>query len=46
MIGGGGEDGQNMIASVDEKTNAIIVINATGIIQMSNKVHVGAQAWS
>ena len=31
-----------MLASVDEKTQAVVVINASGIIQLANKVGGGA----
>jgi hypothetical protein len=35
-----GEEGEagNLMTNVDENTRAIILINATGVIQMANKV--------
>jgi PAS domain S-box-containing protein len=33
-----GEDGSNMLAQVDEKNNAVCIINSSGIIQMANKM--------
>lgn len=33
-----GGNGSNMMAQVDERNNAVCVINATGTIQMANKV--------
>ena len=35
---GEGEEGDNPLGQIDEKSRAIILINATGIIQMANKV--------
>ena len=39
-------DEKNMLTTVNDEQNAIAVINATGIIQMSNKVRQGLRSWS
>ena len=35
------DDAQGMLRNVDDRRDAVVVINATGTIQMTNKVCVG-----